>query len=94
MLQAERKVDKARSWFGRAVVLDPDVGDFWALAYSLELKHGTSATAKAVLDKCIAQEPRHGERWQRVAKSPANAHQPVDVILKRVAVELDKEAPP
>ena len=93
-MQAERKVDKARSWFGRAVMLDPDMGDFWVLAYALEVKHGTPEAAAAILAKCVAQEPRHGERWQRVAKAPANAHQPVDIILKRVALDLEKELPP
>lgn len=30
------QVDKARSWFSRAVLLDPDSGDFWALYYKFE----------------------------------------------------------
>lgn len=30
------QVDKARSWFSRAVLLDPDNGDFWALYYKFE----------------------------------------------------------
>lgn len=29
-------MDKARSWFSRAVLLDPDSGDFWALYYKFE----------------------------------------------------------
>jgi hypothetical protein len=41
--------------------------------------------------RCVAAEPHHGERWQRVAKNPANAHQSTEVLLKKVAVELDKE---
>ena len=36
-VQAERKIDKARSWYGRATVLDPDCGDFWALFYHFEV---------------------------------------------------------
>ena len=36
----------------------------------------------------VVQEPRHGERWQAVAKDPANAHQPVDVILKKVVAHM------
>lgn len=94
LFQAERKIDKARSWFGRAVVLDPDVGDFWALAYALEVKHGSPEAAAALLAKCVSQEPHHGERWQRVAKSPANAHQSTDILLKRVALDIEKELPP
>ncbi|KAK9803220.1 hypothetical protein WJX73_005268 [Symbiochloris irregularis] len=93
LFQAERKIDKARSWFGRAVVLDPDNGDFWALAYALEVKHGTPETAATVLAKCVSQEPHHGERWQRVSKAPANAHLPVDVLLKRVALDIENPPP-
>lgn len=33
----ERKVDKARNWFNRAVTLAPDVGDFWAQFYRCSL---------------------------------------------------------
>ena len=39
----------------------------------------------------LAAEPRHGERWQRVAKDPAAAHAKPEVLLKRVAAELDKD---
>ncbi|CAN0914991.1 Protein STABILIZED1 [Linum grandiflorum] len=31
LFMQERKVDKARSWLGRAVTVAPDIGDFWAL---------------------------------------------------------------
>ncbi|KAI8824841.1 PRP1 splicing factor, N-terminal-domain-containing protein [Fimicolochytrium jonesii] len=37
---AERKVDKARNWFGRAVKTDPDLGDSWAWWYKFEGEHG------------------------------------------------------
>ena len=37
----DRKVDKARSWFNRAVTLNPDVGDFWAQYYKFETQHGS-----------------------------------------------------
>lgn len=42
----------------------------------------------------MAAEPRHGDRWQVVAKALQNAHQPLDVILRRVVAHMDKEAPP
>lgn len=88
------QVDKARSWFNRAVLLNPDVGDFWALFYKFEAQHGGAEAAAEVGKRCAAAEPRHGERWQRVAKAPAGAHLPLDAILKKVVADLDKEPPP
>ena len=38
---SERKVEKARDWFTRAVTADPDYGDAWAWWYKFELNHGT-----------------------------------------------------
>ncbi|KAK9809995.1 hypothetical protein WJX72_003070 [[Myrmecia] bisecta] len=90
----DRKVDKARNWFNRAVMLNPDVGDFWALFYKFEAQHGTPESAAQIVQRCTSAEPHHGERWQRVAKNPANAHLPVESILKKVVVDLDKEPPP
>ena len=89
----ERKVDKGREWTERALLLDPDIGDIWAMYYSFELQHDPEKAA-AVLKRARAQEPRHGERWQRVAKDPANAHQPVDVILKAVVKNMAEEPLP
>lgn len=39
---ADRKIDKARSWWTRAVTLDPDIGDYWAQLYKFEGQHGES----------------------------------------------------
>ena len=88
---ADRKTDKARSWFARALTLNPDIGDTWALAYKFECQHGSEAQQAALLERCRTAEPHHGERWQRVAKAPEAAHQPVDWILRRVVADLDRE---
>ncbi|KAK3039574.1 hypothetical protein RJ639_027718 [Escallonia herrerae] len=87
----DRKVDKARSWFNRAVTLAPDNGDFWALYYKFELQHGTEDSQKDVLQRCIAAEPKHGENWQPISKAVENSHQRTEVILKKVVVALGKE---
>ncbi|EFH43070.1 hypothetical protein ARALYDRAFT_912309 [Arabidopsis lyrata subsp. lyrata] len=87
----DRKVDKARLWFQRTVNVDPDNGDFWALYYKFELEHGSEEKQKEVLTKCVASEPKHGEKWQAISKALENAHQPVEVILKRVVVALTRE---
>ena len=47
-----------------------------------------------VLEEMRKAEPRHGERWQRVSKDPANAHASSETILKKVIIDMDKEAAP
>ncbi|GKU90928.1 hypothetical protein SLEP1_g4869 [Rubroshorea leprosula] len=87
----DRKVDKARSWLHRAVTLAPDIGDFWALYYKFELQHGTEENQKDVLQRCIAAEPKYGEKWQAISKAVENSHLPTEAILKKVVVALGKE---
>jgi pre-mRNA-processing factor 6 len=41
---AERKVEQARKWFGRAVATDPDLGDCWAWWLKFERQHGTKVS--------------------------------------------------
>ncbi|XP_073001008.1 protein STABILIZED1 [Typha latifolia] len=87
----DRKVEKARNWFNRAVTLAPDIGDFWSLYYKFELQHGNEDTQKDVLKRCIAAEPKHGERWQTISKAVENSHLPIESILKKAVVALGKE---
>ncbi|KAI9128319.1 hypothetical protein K1719_001312 [Acacia pycnantha] len=87
----DRKVDKARTWLNRAVTLAPDIGDFWALYYKFELQHGAEDNQKEVLKRCVAAEPKHGEKWQAISKAVENSHQPAEAILKKVVVLLGKE---
>lgn len=42
LFAVEKKELKARQWFERAVVKDPDNGDAWAHWYRFELKHNNS----------------------------------------------------
>ncbi|KAI8548554.1 hypothetical protein RHMOL_Rhmol07G0281200 [Rhododendron molle] len=86
----DRKVDKARSWLNRAVTLGPDMGDFWALFYKFEIQYGAEETRADILKRCIAADPKHGEKWQALSKAAENSHQPTEVILKKVAVALGK----
>ncbi|KAL6561498.1 Protein STABILIZED1 [Orobanche minor] len=87
----DRKVDKARSCLNRAVTLAPDIGDFWALYYKFELQHGTEETQMDVLSRCVAAEPKHGEKWQVISKAVENSHQPTEFILRKVVVAIGKE---
>ena len=45
---ADHKHDKARKWLDRAVTLDKDYGDAWAVYFAFETRHGTPESAAAV----------------------------------------------
>ena len=85
---AERKVNKAREWFTRAIKIDPDFGDGWAYFYKFELQHGTEEQQKVVLKKCALAEPRHGEEWCSVSKDIANWRKHTEELLPLVASVL------
>ncbi|XP_047971005.1 protein STABILIZED1-like [Salvia hispanica] len=87
----DRKVDKARTWFNRAVTLAPDIGDFWALYYKFELQHGGEDNQRDVLNRCVAADPKHGEKWQGISKAVEHSHQSTEFILKKVVVAIGKE---
>eukprot|EP00005_Dracoamoeba_jomungandri_P004683 CAMPEP_0174258100 /NCGR_PEP_ID=MMETSP0439-20130205/7161_1 /TAXON_ID=0 /ORGANISM="Stereomyxa ramosa, Strain Chinc5" /LENGTH=930 /DNA_ID=CAMNT_0015341477 /DNA_START=56 /DNA_END=2848 /DNA_ORIENTATION=- len=82
---ADRKVDKARNWFDRAVKLNPDLGDSWAAFYKFELQHGTPESIARVVAACAKADPHHGYHWCRVAKHPSNASLDTAAILPLVA---------
>ncbi|KAI9788928.1 MAG: hypothetical protein M1816_006493 [Peltula sp. TS41687] len=85
----ERKLDKAASWFEKAILLDSDLGDTWAWYYKFLLQHGTEEKREDVISKCVLSEPKHGEVWQSVAKDPLNASKSVEEILKLVVNQLE-----
>ncbi|WCJ42174.1 Pre-mRNA-processing factor 6 [Euphorbia peplus] len=86
-----RKVDEARTLLNRAVTLAPDNGDFWALYYKFEIQHGTVDNQKDVLKWCIAAQPKHGERWEKIANAGENANMENEAILTNVVAALVKE---
>lgn len=88
----DRKVDKARSWFNRAVTLLPDVGDFWAHYLRFERQYGTEEQRTALLARCASAEPHHGERWQELSKRVEHAHKKVPELLALLADALEQEA--
>ena len=86
---AERKLDKAASWFERAVVADADYGDTWAWYYKFLVQHGTDEKKAEVVSKCILAEPKHGEVWARIAKDPKNSSVGVEEVLMRTVKEVE-----
>jgi pre-mRNA-processing factor 6 len=88
LLWAEGKLEKARSWFNRALKLDSDLGDIWAYYYKFEQIHGSEEQAADVMRKCIATEPRHGEIWCQVSKNIANWRLKTAEILSLAAASV------
>jgi len=84
----ERKLDKAASWFEKAIVLDSDLGDAWAWYLKFLGQHGTEEKREEVISRCVAVEPKHGEIWQRVRKDPRNVQLSSEEVLKKVVEEL------
>ena len=84
----ERKLERAQSWFEKALVLDPDVGDSWAWYLRFLLQHGTPEKRGEVISKCVLNDPRHGECWQALAKEPRNAKKSVEEMLNLVTASL------
>ncbi|KAJ7638548.1 PRP1 splicing factor, N-terminal-domain-containing protein [Roridomyces roridus] len=82
---AERKIEKARQWFGRAVATDPDLGDSWAWWLKFERQHGTEEHRDEVRKKCVAADPHHSLVWQSVAKDIRNTGKSTAEILELVA---------
>jgi len=89
---ADRKLDKARSWWNRAVTIAPDIGDHWASYYKFELQTAGEQAAQAVAERCARADPRHGENWSAMRKRVENWHDPVIEILKKVAAGQDEMA--
>jgi pre-mRNA-processing factor 6 len=85
----DRKIEKARNWFQKAIQIDPDQGDSYAWWYKFELQHGTKEQQDAVIRRCVISEPRHGECWQSVSKDISNIGKKTEDILKLSAQKLE-----
>jgi len=85
---ADRKYDKTRTWFNRAITLNADYGDAWAYYYRFLRDHGTPEEQQQVLKKAIDSNPRHGQLWTAVSKASGNSHLNTQQILEQVAQSL------
>ncbi|KAJ3069101.1 hypothetical protein HDU98_007829 [Podochytrium sp. JEL0797] len=87
---SERKPEKARNWFARAVKVNPDLGDAWAwwLKFESVQEGDNTKVMQEVINKCVAAEPHHGEKWQVFAKDLKNTGKSVEELLKLVASTL------
>ncbi|KAJ2612270.1 U4/U6 x U5 tri-snRNP complex subunit Prp1 [Coemansia sp. RSA 1365] len=100
---SERRLDKARLWFERATVAQPDYGDAWAWWWRFEseqrllnISNTTDSTNVDQMDvqinnleaACTKASPTHGQYWPQISKDPANARLSVNEILHKVAAFL------
>jgi len=85
---ADRKIEKARKWLNRAVTLNPDFGDAWAIYYKFEAQHGTIEQQADIIKRCKEAEPHHGEYWCKISKAVENTilRLNTEQILKKVAL--------
>lgn len=88
VLWADRVIERARDWFGRATATDPDLGDIWSWWLKFERQHGTEEQREAVRVKCIAADPHHSPIWQGVVKHVNNVGKSTREILEMVANQL------
>ncbi len=87
----ERKYEKARKWFERAVILNPDLGDSWAKYYAFEIECGNEAKHHSIRDRCVAAEPKHGEQWCKIMKDMKNRKKSIAQGLELVASHILKQ---
>lgn len=91
LFASERKVDKARKWFQRGVILNKDLGDSWAKFYVFEKKFGDAEKQKAVKDQCIAADPKHGDIWCSILKEMKCRKKTTAEGLEIVALHLQEQ---
>ncbi|KAI4124504.1 MAG: hypothetical protein LQ338_004767 [Usnochroma carphineum] len=86
---AERKLEKAATWFEKAVLVDADWGDTWAWYWKFLLMHGTEEKRGDVLEKLRLAEPRHGEVWAGCRKEVGREGWGVERVLEEVVRVLE-----
>jgi pre-mRNA-processing factor 6 len=90
---SERKYDKARKWFMRATVLNPEFGDGWAMWYAFEKGQagaGVEERLNDIVGKCVKAEPKYGDVWQSVSKATENRRKSVEERLTICVIQLMK----
>eukprot|EP00735_Rhodelphis_limneticus_P003620 TRINITY_DN1510_c0_g1::TRINITY_DN1510_c0_g1_i1::g.28127::m.28127 TRINITY_DN1510_c0_g1::TRINITY_DN1510_c0_g1_i1::g.28127 ORF type:complete len:912 (-),score=274.68,sp/Q91YR7/PRP6_MOUSE/55.58/0.0,PRP1_N/PF06424.7/1.7e-43,TPR_14/PF13428.1/84,TPR_14/PF13428.1/0.065,TPR_14/PF13428.1/1.3e+03,TPR_14/PF13428.1/1.7e+02,TPR_14/PF13428.1/0.031,TPR_14/PF13428.1/1.1,TPR_14/PF13428.1/35,TPR_14/PF13428.1/3.7,TPR_14/PF13428.1/0.0032,TPR_14/PF13428.1/26,TPR_14/PF13428.1/0.98,TPR_14/PF13428.1/1.4e-05,TPR_14/PF134 len=85
---SDRKADKARNWFNRALNVNEDNGDTWAAFLKFEIQYGDEEKQKQVIERCVKADPRHGDLWPQVRKAPENWKLKTEEILRKVAAMI------
>ena len=88
LFASERKIEKARKWFNRGVVLNKDIGDSWGKWYAFEKKYGNLEKQQMIKDECVSAEPKHGEIWCSIMKDMRNRKKSVLEVLELVSTHF------
>jgi pre-mRNA-processing factor 6 len=88
LFASDRKLEKARKWYDRAVLLNPDLGDSWARLYAFELGTNDPNRLEAIRKRCVQAGPRHGELWAQVLKDVSNRKCLTSDILEMVSTKI------
>jgi pre-mRNA-processing factor 6 len=79
---AERRLDKAASWFEKAIVLDPDYGDTWAWYWKFLIQHGTEVSERSEGSKCSRLAPSSTALLQTHPANPSLQEKRTDTLQK------------
>lgn len=85
---AERRLEKAVSWFEKAIEQDGDDGDTWAWYLQFMREYGTEEKRNEIVRRCAETKPKHGDVWPAVRKDPHNAQMKTDEVLEAVRAIL------
>jgi pre-mRNA-processing factor 6 len=77
----ERRLDKAMTWFEKAIVSDSDYGDGWAWYYKFLLQHGTEVSFNLRVEDSL------GTRTGTISNEHSAQEKRTDVVSKCVSTE-------
>lgn len=85
------KTEKARTWLKRAVEMDEDWGDGWAVLLKFEQMTGRKReTIERIERDCQRADAKHGDVWVSVSKKVGNEKLSCLQVLRRVAEMVGK----
>ena len=84
----QRALEKAVTWFEKAIKVDPDYADGWVWFNAFLQKHGSEEKKHELVNQFALEEPRHGEIWQKVAKAPENLGKSAEELLRLTVDEV------
>lgn len=82
---SERKPDKAKSWFEKAIKADSDNGDHWAYLYKLLKTQEATSELEELRQQFIIANPRHGDIWPKIFKDVNNFRKSKEELLEIAA---------
>ncbi len=90
LFASKRKIEKARKWFNRGLILDKDLGDSCAKQYVFEKKYSNSQKQHMIEEQFIASEPKHGHVWSSIMKDMKNRKKTVEEVLELVTSHFEQ----